>query len=273
MIKNIVLSGGGFKCWAYIGTLRALKDYPVHEIEHVIGVSAGSFFGLLFILDIKWEFILEYFLNLNFKEIYDIDLDNILVQHSIFEGTKFTQLIREIIALKIDPDSTFKDLRYFTSKKLTIGAINITKSEYQYFDYEKTPNVKLVDAIRASCCIPLIFPPHQIDGDFYYDGGFVNNCPFDIVDEVDTIAFDLITFGKNGTCGFKFLDLINTLVKLIHQKKNVNENVYRILDNKFNKESLNLNQTRDDIFNIYMHGYINSKNILFKNYFALPPIN
>ena len=33
---------------------------------------------------------------------------------------------------------------------------------------------------------------------------------------------------------------------------------------------INLNQNKDDIFNIYMNGYINSKNIIFKNYIALP---
>ena len=41
------------------------------------------------------------------------------------------------------------------------------------------------------------------------------------------------------------------------------------LSSVINNETVNLNQTRDDIFNIYMNGYINSKNILFTNYKAI----
>jgi predicted acylesterase/phospholipase RssA len=271
MIKNIVLSGCAFKCWAYIGTIRALSEYPVHQLEHVIGVSAGSFFGLLLILNLKWDFLLKYFINLNFKELYDIDIDNILIQQSIFAGVKFTQLIRELIGYRIDPDSTFLDLHRFSSIKLSVGALNITSSELDYFDYQKTPNVKLIDAIRASCCIPIIFPPYKINDSFYYDGGFVNNCPSDLVDEVDTIAFDLVSFKQKNNSGLSFYDLLNAMMKIIN-KKNIKtkDNVYNILGEQFDNEALNFNQSRDDIFNIYMHGYVNSKNILFKNYFALP---
>ena len=51
------------------------------------------------------------------------------------------------------------------------------------------------------------------------------------------------------------------------------QNAYSVLDESFKNEMVNLNQTRDYIFNIYMHGYINSKNIIFNNYIALPPPN
>ena len=46
--------------------------------------------------------------------------------------------------------------------------------------------------------------------------------------------------------------------------------IYYILDYRFNNECYNINQTRDDIFNIYINGYINSKNIIFNNFIALP---
>jgi len=59
MVKNIIFSGGGFKCWAYIGTLRVLKEYHC-EVEQIIGVSAGSLFGLCYILGMTWEFLLDY---------------------------------------------------------------------------------------------------------------------------------------------------------------------------------------------------------------------
>ena len=95
MIKNIVFSGAGLKCWAYIGTLRALQEYKTPDLEEVLGVSAGSVFGLFYILGIKWEFLLDFFINLNFKELFDIDIDNILVQQSFLAGIKFTNILKE----------------------------------------------------------------------------------------------------------------------------------------------------------------------------------
>jgi hypothetical protein len=40
----------------------------------------------------------------------------------------------------------------------------------------------------------------------------------------------------------------------------------------FKDEMVNFNQSRDDIFNIYMNGYTNSREVLFKNYNTLPGI-
>ena len=273
MIKNIVFSGGGFKAWAYIGTLRALEELHIKNVEQIIGVSAGAAFGLFYILGIKWDFLLDYFMDLNFKEIFDIDIDNIFIQQSLLAGIKFTELLKEIISHKIDPDITFKQLKKYSNIKFTTNALNITDSVHQYFNDELTPEIKIIDAIRASCSLPFVLPPYPIGNCFYYDGGICNNCPTDLVDEVDTIAFDVAFYPENNNSSIKLVDLLNCLVTISNKssKKKCNtENIYCILDTQFKHEAVNLNQSRDDIFNIYMNGYTNSKNILFKNHIALP---
>ncbi len=270
MVKNIIFSGGGFKCWAYIGTLRVLKEYHF-DVEQIIGVSAGSLFGLCYILGMTWEFLLDYFMNINFKELIDINLDNFLTQQSFMEGIKFTNSVRELISYVIDPDITFKGLYQFSKIKFTVNALNITDSKLEYFNYQLTPDIKVVDAVRASCNLPIFFPPYQINDKFYYDGGLCNNCPIDIVEEVDTIAFNLSDHGISNS-SMKLMDLLFCLVNMSNNfyYNNSSSNIYHILDTKFNDQMFNLNQSRDDIFNIYMDGYINSKNIIFKNHIALP---
>jgi histidyl-tRNA synthetase len=47
------------------------------------------------------------------------------------------------------------------------------------------------------------------------------------------------------------------------KKRLSKNNPLRILDSKYENETVNLNQSNDDIFNIYMNGYINSKNIIY----------
>jgi ABC-2 type transport system ATP-binding protein len=50
ILKNIIFSGGGFKCWAYIGTIRALNEnVPFDKIKKIIGVqlqTSGFYPGL-----------------------------------------------------------------------------------------------------------------------------------------------------------------------------------------------------------------------------------
>ena len=94
MIKNIIFSGGGLKGWAYIGTIKALNEYiNYREIEQVIGVSIGALFGLLYILQFDTDFLLDFMINLNFKELADIDMDSILINQSVLSGIKFKSLL------------------------------------------------------------------------------------------------------------------------------------------------------------------------------------
>ena len=61
-IKNIIFSGGGFKCWAYIGTIRVLyEEILFKNIKSVIGVSCGSIFGLFYLLQFDYSFLLNHF--------------------------------------------------------------------------------------------------------------------------------------------------------------------------------------------------------------------
>ena len=271
MIKNIVFAGGGFKGWAYIGTLKALKEYISFEnIEQVIGVSIGSVFGLLYVLQMDSDFLLDFIMNLNFKELIDIDIDSILVNQSLLQGDTFTGVLRELISFKIDPDITFRELKRYTKILFTVNALNITDSKLEYFNSVLTPDVKIIDALRASCSLPFLFPSYCINGKHYFDGGIINNCPVDTLDELSTIAFD-VSHDTTFT-SFKLYDFFNSIISIankLHVVKN-QENIYKILDHRFKDEMVNLNQSKDDIFNIYMNGYIHSKNVIFNNYIALP---
>ena len=148
----------------------------------------------------------------------------------------------------------------------TVNAFNISNCKLEYFNYLLTPDVKIIDTIRASTAIPLIFPAYQINSDFYYDGGIGNNCPADTIDELCTIAFD-IGF-KNEKSSIKIIDLFNCLVDTVNEKPE-NAVTFKVLDERFKNEQLNLNQTHDDIFNIYMNGYQLSKSVIFDNFIAL----
>ena len=85
-LKNVIFSGGGFKCWAYIGSIRALKEnIPFENINQIIGVSCGAIFSLFYLLQLDYYDILEYFLNIDLKKYMDIDIDSFISNQSLLE--------------------------------------------------------------------------------------------------------------------------------------------------------------------------------------------
>lgn len=272
-IKNIIFSGGGFKCWAYIGTIRVLyEEILFKNIKSVIGVSCGSIFGLFYLLQFDYSFLLNHFLQLDIKKYIDIDIDSVITNQSLVEGKKFKQLIQECMSKKINPESTFQELFDKTGILFTTVAFNITDVKIDYFNKDLTPYVKVIDAIMASSALPMLFPAYTISyykgnefiDKLYYDGGICNNCPCNLVNEEETIAFDLSS--HSTTTKYNIYSLVLCVTELLNKQfNNINKKItFNILDAKYENETVNLNQSNDDIFNVYMNGYNNTKKIFKK---------
>ena len=115
IIKNVIFSGGGLKGWGYIGTIRALNEVvPFEGIEQIIGVSIGAVFGLCYLLRIPPDELLDFAMNIDFPEVIDIDIDNIITNQSLLLGERFTLKIKELISHRIDPDITFIELKKYS---------------------------------------------------------------------------------------------------------------------------------------------------------------
>jgi NTE family protein len=81
------------------------------------------------------------------------------------------------------------------------GAVEIISGNFQYFD---TVNRHVNrDCVMASAALPPGFPPIEIDGKFYWDGGVVSNTPMQYVLEVsgqrsDACIFQIDLFSARG---------------------------------------------------------------------------
>ena len=63
--------------------------------------------------------------------------------------------------------------------RLSVGAVNVRTGNFEYFDSAK----QRIDVrhIMASGALPPGFPPVEIDGEHYWDGGLVSNTPLQYV--------------------------------------------------------------------------------------------
>jgi len=85
------------------------------------------------------------------------------------------------------------DFELINSKatRFSVGAVNIRTGNFEYFDNmqrEIRP-----EHIMASAALPPGFPPIEIDGAYYWDGGIVSNTPLDYVLEQEAVD-DLLVF-------------------------------------------------------------------------------
>ncbi len=84
--------------------------------------------------------------------------------------------------------------------RLSVGATNVRSGNFAYFD--TTTHKIRPEHIMASGALPPGFPPVEIEGEFYWDGGVVSNTPLQWVldshPRADTLAFQVDLWNARG---------------------------------------------------------------------------
>jgi len=84
--------------------------------------------------------------------------------------------------------------------RLSVGAVNVLTGNFAYFDNSKQKIGP--EHIMASGALPPGFPPVEIDGEAYWDGGIVSNTPLQyVLDEQtngDLLIFQVDLFSARG---------------------------------------------------------------------------
>lgn len=84
--------------------------------------------------------------------------------------------------------------------RLSVGAVNVRTGNFSYFD-NSTVRIR-PEHVMASGALPPGFPPVEVDGEFYWDGGVVSNTPLqyvlDFEPRIDTLAFQVDLWSAQG---------------------------------------------------------------------------
>jgi len=100
--------------------------------------------------------------------------------------------------------------------RLSVGAVHVTTGNFAYFDNFK--QTIRPEHIMASGALPPGFPPVEIDGEYYWDGGLVSNTPLEyVLDEErdrDLLIFQVDLFPSRGP-------LPTTLLEAAEREKDI----------------------------------------------------
>jgi NTE family protein len=72
------------------------------------------------------------------------------------------------VLLKYIPHNNFESL----ALPLTVTATDIVEGKSTYFS-----KGELIPVLQASCCVPAVFNPIEVNGGMYVDGGIMDNLP------------------------------------------------------------------------------------------------
>lgn len=162
----LVLEGGTFRPIFSAGVMDALLDSDV-EFPYVIGVSAGITDGISYVSKQKKRNY-DVLMNLRHDKRY-VGLRNFLSDRSLF-GVKFAYDTMPRDMFPFDWET------YNNSKQeVLVGVTNLRTGESEYLDGKKMNGDFTM--LKATCAIPFMFPPYEIDGEVYYDGGICDPIP------------------------------------------------------------------------------------------------
>ena len=169
-----VLSGGSAKGAAHIGAIKALDDWG-QSPAHYVGTSIGSVIAACFASGLKYDEVVRRITSLSRRDVAAISPWTLLGPYatSLFKGSTWREAIEMLV-----PARRFGDLH----TPLTVTAVDAASGDLTLFGDGGEDHVPLIDALYASCALPLYFPPARIGGRLYLDGGLRAVLPLDVAD-------------------------------------------------------------------------------------------
>ena len=199
-IKHLVLSGGGARGFATLGTLNYLIKRGVIDIKLVrtlVGSSVGAIISLFLNCGYTPKQLYDIGLNLDLHSMFDPDIKNLITHFGFDTGEKFVNKIKKFLAKKhIDPNITFLRLYNLTKQKLIITATSLNRKQVKYFDYINTPQYRVIDVIRASISVPFLFTTVKSGNEHFVDGGMLDNFPLHLFKDTPPHEVLAIKFRK-----------------------------------------------------------------------------
>lgn len=191
-IRYLSFAGAGTSGYAYAGFLDALERSSEYDtwrrsLQGVSGTSAGALAALSVVLG----------LNANARarvlhEVLDVTVDTLdfallARRYGVDDGTSFRTQIQQVLEMSgLSPTSTLGDLYRLLRVDFAVVCTDIATSTNVTLSSRTYPNVRVCDAIFASCCVPFLFTPMEIEGYVLVDGCLTANQPR-VYDDASTL--------------------------------------------------------------------------------------
>lgn len=199
---GLVLGGGGARAFTHIGVIDELVRAGV-LIDRVAGTSLGAWVGACFALGMDAERIgdearREY---VQRNPYGDYTIPRVALSRGVRTRTALARCLGPSIIEELPVEFACMSVDLYARLPVTHR------------------RGSLVDAVRASLSLPVLYPPYAIEGRLHVDGGLIDNLPVAALAEPregPVIAVNVVTDGgEPDTSGAVAPPLIETLMRSI----------------------------------------------------------
>ena len=190
---SIVIGSGGVLCAASLGVNKALHRGGLVP-SMAVGCSGGSIYAASIALGFDPGEAERQTLMLFTSDVFDGYTSNL--KSALTGETRFTEH-----SSLIDDNLMYERLKAVFGEKTfgdTIFPLHIVATELYTGARVVISSGKILDAIRASIAIPMIFSPWKIDGQLLVDGAVCDPLPIDVAiqqgsDVIAAVGFEMPT--------------------------------------------------------------------------------
>lgn len=184
--RYVSCSSGGTQGYLQVGAIAALETYMRSDafaqwrlsLRGVCGCSAGCFIALGLLLGVTVDQLQSSFPLANLMSRLTRDIHSIAKQLGASDVDIIVETAGAILEHGgLSSSITLEHLHRFTRVDCKFVCTSLSRRCPVYLSHESHPRVRVVDAIAASCCIPGVFRPVCIEGDFMVDGNLLESIP------------------------------------------------------------------------------------------------
>ena len=193
--SHLVLSGGGVHGILILKALSTIEsvvqqDVPLlHslKLQSISASSIGSIIGCALLCDYTIKDIIDTILiDIDINSIFQFNIMSLIQTYGAHSQDILVSHIQRILDKKYCDRSstvTFQDIYNDTKCTFHVCVTNMHTRSYELWNHTTHPNTPLLIALQISSCIPFAFPPVLYNGQYYLDGGLLNNFPHDNIME------------------------------------------------------------------------------------------
>jgi NTE family protein len=169
---TLVLSGGGLKGLAHIGVLRALEERALVP-NLVVGSSIGSLIGAAWAAGVSARQMEARALLVRRRDVFQVARADVAFRRLLAPSIYRREPLDILICSLVGNNATFADLQ----RRVLINTVDLHTGMQVMWGLPGLRSARVADAVAASCALPGIFPPREINGRTYVDGAIVENLP------------------------------------------------------------------------------------------------
>jgi predicted acylesterase/phospholipase RssA len=183
VIKHIVICGGGPTGLISYGAAKHLaqQGFWSHDtLETIYGTSIGTLIGAMLCLKHEWSTLDDYIIKRPWEKVVVESLE--LFELFSCKGMAKPKLLDDIMQPLLESKDltlgvTLREFHEYSRISLNLFTVELNAFKKVQLSHATHPDLPLMDAIKMSCCMPLLFQPIVRDDCCYIDGGIMVNYP------------------------------------------------------------------------------------------------